>query len=166
MQRRILLLLQRRTLNRRQKCKEYEKKKEILNKMAEQKCDVYEAKRILGIIRGKTYVAITKEKKGEDNKQNQRKKVETSTTKTEEVEVIVIKTRAQTEKNTKMYPPYREETEKKEHKEQENQTKSKPKQREGKKEETNENKYIKTRNQFDVLGDKTPETREEETQHV
>ena len=31
--------------------------------MAEQKCDVYEAKRILGITRGKTYAAITKEKK-------------------------------------------------------------------------------------------------------
>ena len=55
---------------------------------------------------------------------------------------------------------------KKEHKEQENQTKSKPNQREGKKEKTNENKYIKTRNQFDVLGDETPETTEEETQHV
>ena len=62
-----------------------------------------------------------------------------------------------------MYSPYKEKTEKEE---QENQTNSKPKQREGKKEETNENKYIKTRNQFDVLGDETPETTEEETQHV
>ena len=34
-----------------------------MNKMAEQKCDVYEVKRILGITRGKTYPAITKEKK-------------------------------------------------------------------------------------------------------
>ena len=41
--------------------------------MAEQKCDVYEAKRILGITRGKTYAAITKGKKGEENRQNQRK---------------------------------------------------------------------------------------------
>ena len=60
-----------------QKCKEYEKEKEIPNKMAEQKCDVYEAKRIFGITRGKTYPAITKEKKEDDNRQNQRKKEET-----------------------------------------------------------------------------------------
>ena len=66
--------------------------------MAEQKCDIYEAKRILGITRGKTYAAITKEKKGEDNRQNQRKKEETSTTRTEAMEEIVIKTRTQTGK--------------------------------------------------------------------
>ena len=70
------------------------------------------------------------------------------------MEEIVIKTITQTEGNTKMYPPYRKERTRK------------PKQREGKKEETNENKSTKTRNQFDVLRDKTPETTEEETQHV
>ena len=43
------------------------------------------------------------------------------------MEEIFIKTRTQTEKNSKMYPLYREETEKKAHKEQENQTKLKPK---------------------------------------
>ena len=47
-----------------QKYDEYRKKKEILNKMTEQKCDIYEAKKILGTERGKTYARITKEKRG------------------------------------------------------------------------------------------------------
>ena len=36
---------------------------EILNKMTVQNCDIYEAKKILGINRGKSYVTITKEKR-------------------------------------------------------------------------------------------------------
>ena len=33
--------------------------------MTEQKCNIYEAKKILGIERGKTYARITKEKREE-----------------------------------------------------------------------------------------------------
>ena len=36
-----------------QKCEEYKKEMEFLNKMTEQKCDIHEAKKILGINREK-----------------------------------------------------------------------------------------------------------------
>ena len=51
--------------------------------MAKQKCNIYEAKKILGINRGKSYATITRDKKGENTRQNQMKEEETNATKTE-----------------------------------------------------------------------------------
>ena len=47
-----------------QKCEEYRRESLIKNKMAEQRCDIFEARKTLGISRGKSYAAIVREKKG------------------------------------------------------------------------------------------------------
>ena len=51
--------------------------------MTKQMCNIYEAKKILGIERGKTYARITKQKRGENTRQNQNRKEEINTTETE-----------------------------------------------------------------------------------
>ena len=63
--------------------------------MAEQKCDIYEAKRILGITRGKTCAAITKEEKGEGSRQNQRRREERNKAGVGAVEETLIESRTQ-----------------------------------------------------------------------
>ena len=89
-----------------QKCNEYRKEKVILNTMKEQKCDIYEAKKILGIERGKTYARITKEKRI-NTRRNQNRKEEINTTETKKRAV------PKTGKNTIMESTQGEELEKK-----------------------------------------------------
>ena len=94
-----------------QKCEEYKKESEIKNKMAEQKCDIFEARKILGISRGKSNAAIVREKKEENSRTSQRKEKETNTIRRESEESAIKITR--TQKNTNMDPLPTEQVKKK-----------------------------------------------------
>ena len=85
-----------------QKCDEYRKEATIKNKMTEQKCDIFEARKILGISRGKSYAAIMREKKQRNSRTTQSREEETNTTRREPEENATTITRTQTGKITFM----------------------------------------------------------------
>ena len=82
--------------------------------MAEQKCDIFEARKILGIGRGKSYAAIVREKNGGIPRTNQRKDIETNSIRREPEENAITTTRTQTRKNTNMDPSPRRASKEKE----------------------------------------------------
>ena len=67
--------------------------------MAEQKGDIFEAKKISGISKGKSYAAIVREKKGENSRMSQRKEEEANPTRKESEESAIETTRTQTKKH-------------------------------------------------------------------
>ena len=84
-------------LETKQKCEEYKKASEIKNKMAEQKCNIFETRKILGISRRKS-CSNSERKKIENSRTNLRKEEETNTIRIESEESTITITRTQTEK--------------------------------------------------------------------
>ena len=81
--------------------------------MAEKRCDIFEAKKTLGISRRKSYGAIVREKKGGNSRTTQRKEEETNTRRESEENAIKV-TRTHTNRKRPEYgPPPAEQVKKK-----------------------------------------------------